>query len=98
MESFFETGELRVGTLRDYQDSDVYGKAIGDENEGTMKVAQRVEHLTAAEAPAYPGMEKRIHMLPGATLSNGRFSFPEESPDRYMFSTSTAYSQDVQRR
>lgn len=96
---FFETGELRIGTLFGY--AEALGPMVGDRMEGRVKVGG-----TVSDMPGRPGMINPIVQRLVATEGNcdvkiTRFQVNDMtvlSDNLYIFSTSNSYSETVHRR
>ena len=43
-EKFFNTGELRIGTLSDFRNQEQHGDHRGDKNEGEKETFEHIDH------------------------------------------------------
>ena len=96
LESFFETGSLRLGTIYDFKDFVGYGQIRGDAGEGLQTIQrenQGIMRLT--EASHEPIISEFFNIQPGAdlTLVGGVFERKRGSPDAFIFCTSFAFTE-----
>lgn len=88
--SFFETGIIRIGTLYDYRNEELYSSEIGDNAEGTKSIISVDSAKSYSEIVSNPVLNSIIRAEPGAqiNISNVQFKNEERSPNYYIFSMS----------
>ncbi len=83
-------GNIKIGTLYDYRNTEEYGREIGDENEGISieyshdKEAKRGDNLNPLESTAF-------QVGPGMTLIGNYIERKHVSPNLYLYCASSIY-------
>lgn len=101
MESFFETGSIKIGTLYDYNDESKYGSMVSDSSDGikTFKGTLNQSYLKVTNSNFHPALSAAIHIAEGSehcsfsgiTFTNVRV----KSPNLFIFSTAHTYSNEL---
>lgn len=98
---FFETGQIRIGTLFDFRKEDVHNKAVGDKREGVQtKVMELSKSLYTATADAaqMEFLSNFFVFAPGCSgviTGNPTFVHELSEPDYFIYCTTTTYSPKV---
>ncbi len=95
-----DKGCLRIGTLYEFRNEEKHGKAIGDNQEGkkcTYMVAETQEWTEHTQPEFTKGLFKiksgaTVHISGGGTIEK-----PEESPDCYVFCTTSQFDTSAMR-
>jgi hypothetical protein len=102
-DSLLSSGSLRVGTLKDYRRTEIYGELVGDENEGKKTIGGIISELTSESAHQYPGIEAlrqarliNIDMSGGGSITNLTIkNAVSESHNLLVFSAAAEYSREA---
>ena len=95
-----ERGEIRVGTLFDYRNSEKYGDQIGDDAEGTKSESSFVEQAASTE-DLNRGERKAVRFaqgIKGSSLKNCMIRVSESAKGVLVYSISDSFSLSIMKR
>jgi hypothetical protein len=91
MEKFFETGQIRLGTLHDFRNTEQHGNHIGDVVEGKSTIHQHVAYANSAEPNSFIGQFVEFN---GGEMWDCRFIHERDSENAYTYCASHIFSEE----
>lgn len=91
MDSFFKTGDLRLGTLHNFRKIEEYGINRGDPSEGKNSVFQYVEHHDGGKDGTFAGQ----FFGKGIVVQNSTIIQHRDWPESYVFCSSRNFSEKL---
>lgn len=97
LDSFFNTGSLRLGTIYDFKDLIQHGTSRGDTKEGShIAVRDNKKTIELSEDKHEPIISDILNVTgKGCTLSGGNFHSIRTSPNGFIFCTSNQFSEKL---
>ncbi|EJT1895945.1 hypothetical protein NV115_003012 [Vibrio alginolyticus] len=100
MESFFNSGNLRLGTILDFNDVVKHGTARGDSKEGQHIVFRSVREVKLKEGKQEPLVSELFHVTGDREIIMENFSVAAQRRcnNGFLFCTSNEYTDSLFRR
>jgi hypothetical protein len=95
MTSLFAKGDVRLGTLHNFRNTELHGANRGDAVEGKNTVHLEVKHHVG---PAGGFLQRMLGLGEGCEVENVLLTETRDWPDAYVFCASTIYSEAAFRR